>query len=439
MKHFESQYPINSREKEIGQILTCIKSGNFNQTISLPGGGRSQVLGFLAYNKALRTKHLGEKEKLFHFVLCNFSEIRNRPLSDVLKFLFLSTVESLTTIGLKKIPRLATLARNDNLQFEIFNNLKKLIEHLTLERNINIVFLFDNFDEYLAMVTQDFFKYLKDLRRSAPYKFSTVFAVNRPLETMLDQQVITDIYQFIADHSVYLNLYDLPSLEFRISSIEKAFAKTIKKEHLEKIIALTGGHVNLTRLCVETILESGVDGASAEFLLRHKSIQRALLDIWKSFTPAEQNILAFSKSASSVQLENESISYLTNIGLLKDGKLTIKLLEDFLKQNPSIQTTDQYIVFDAVTKEIKKGNFPISDKLTFFEYNLLKFFLQNPNRIVERDEIINAVWKNEKLTAGVTDEALDQLVFRARRKIENNPNAPVHLQTIKGRGFRFNP
>ena len=172
MKHFESQYPINSREKEIGQVLTCIKSGNFSQVISLPGGGRSNLLGLLANNKALREKHLGEKEKLFHFVLCNFSEIRNRPLGDVLKFLFLSTVESLTTIGLKKIPRLATLDRNDNLQFEIFNNLKKLIEHLTLERNINIVFLFDNFDEYLAMVTQDFFKYLKDLRRSAPVSYT---------------------------------------------------------------------------------------------------------------------------------------------------------------------------------------------------------------------------------------------------------------------------
>ncbi|OGH14799.1 MAG: hypothetical protein A2687_00990 [Candidatus Levybacteria bacterium RIFCSPHIGHO2_01_FULL_38_26] len=65
--------------------------------------------------------------------------------------------------------------------------------------------------------------------------------------------------------------------------------------------------------------------------------------------------------------------------------------------------------------------------------------VQNPNKIIEREEIINIVWANTKSTAGVTDQALDQLIFRVRKKIEDDPNNPEHLQTVKGRGFRFLP
>ena len=58
-------------------------------------------------------------------------------------------------------------------------------------------------------------------------------------------------------------------------------------------------------------------------------------------------------------------------------------------------------------------------------------------RVVEKEEIINAVWKEAKTTLGVTDQALDQLIFRLRKKIENEPNKPENILTIKGRGFKF--
>ena len=51
--------------------------------------------------------------------------------------------------------------------------------------------------------------------------------------------------------------------------------------------------------------------------------------------------------------------------------------------------------------------------------------------------MVNAVWGDLASTQGVTDQALDQLIFRLRKKIENNPNQPRHLLTIKGRGFKI--
>ena len=63
--------------------------------------------------------------------------------------------------------------------------------------------------------------------------------------------------------------------------------------------------------------------------------------------------------------------------------------------------------------------------------------LLKKEKIVGKEEVINNVWGDKTTTLGVTDQALDQLIFRLRKKIENNPNKPEHILTVKGRGFRF--
>src|SRR6185437_15500637 len=97
------------------------------------------------------------------------------------------------------------------------------------------------------------------------------------------------------------------------------------------------------------------------------------------------------------------------------------------------------IIYDENTNAIRKGKLVLSDDLTAAEFRLLKYFLHNSGQVVDRDTVIDVVWGDSKSTTGVTDQAVDQLVFRLRKKIEENPNQPTHLQTVKGRGFSFTP
>ena len=112
-------------------------------------------------------------------------------------------------------------------------------------------------------------------------------------------------------------------------------------------------------------------------------------------------------------------------------------MKDREKPDVVAKEANELFVFDPTTNEIKKGKEIVSDKLTSLEFRLLVFLLENKGRILERDSLINAVWKDSATTQGVTDQALDQLIFRLRKKIEPNPNSPTYLQTVKGRGFKF--
>jgi DNA-binding winged helix-turn-helix (wHTH) protein len=211
-------------------------------------------------------------------------------------------------------------------------------------------------------------------------------------------------------------------------------SKKTDKKILEEIMKLTGGHANLVRHCLEAILAANDKSVkiTPEFFLNQKPIRSTLFGIWDNLNPSEQNALTL------LNLEGQDVSYLEKIGLIEKSHLTIPLLRDYAKQSLRIKSENEgNFLFDQNTNEIKKGGLVISDKLTSFEFKLLKFFILNKDRIIERNEAINAVWGNQHSTAGVTEQALDQLVFRLRKKIEDDPNSPLYLQTVKGRGFKF--
>jgi len=434
-QHFESLYPDTTRFAEVEKILAFIKEGGSCQVVSVPGAGRSNLLGFLAYNRNLRIKHLGAEQSKFHFVYLSFSEIRKKPLIEATKFIFLGLVDSLRERQMIKDYEVANKLFKDSLELKdelvLFQGLKKAVDYLALEKDLTIVFLFDRFEDYISVVDSEFFANLRILRNRAKYKFSVVFSLNRPLEETLEATLMSDFYEFIAGKIVYLPIYDKPGVDFRIAYLEKITAKKLDQKLLEEVLELTGGHSNLMRLSAEALLATEQKFANKlvlrKFLLEQKPVRSALFTIWNSLTPSEQNFL----SGNGVLEEK----YLENVGLVKDGFLTISLLYDYLKEKSSSQKRSGLLLNDV--GEILQGEVVLSDKLTSLEYKLLQFLIENQGKILGKEEIINAVWQEGKTTLGVTDQALDQLIFRLRKKIEENPNAPTHIQTIKGRGFKF--
>jgi DNA-binding winged helix-turn-helix (wHTH) protein len=433
--HFESLYPDTTRFAEVEKILTFIKEGSSCQVVSVPGAGRSNLLGFLAYNRNLRIKHLGVNQSKFHFVYLNFSEIKKKPLIEAVKFIFLGLVDSLRERQMIKDYEVTNQLFKDSLELKdelvLFQGLKKAVDYLALEKNLTIVFLFDRFEDYISVVNSEFFANLRILRNRAKYQFSVIFSLNRPLEDTLEATLMSDFYEFIAGKIVYLPIYDKPGVDFRISYLEKITGKKLDKKLLGEVLELTGGHSNLMRLSAEALLATDQKFENKlvlrKFLLEQKPVRSALFGIWNSLIPFEQVVLADNGT-----LEEK---YLENVGLVKDGFLTISLLYDYLKEKSSSQKQGGFSLNEA--GEILQGEIVLSDKLTSLEYKLLKFLIENKGKVLQKEEIINTVWQEGKTTLGVTDQALDQLIFRLRKKIEENPNNPTHIQTIKGRGFRF--
>jgi len=258
---------------------------------------------------------------------------------------------------------------------------------------------------------------------STIFLHSVIFSLNRPLEETFEPTFFADFYEAVAGKVVYLPITDKTGTDFRISYLEKITNKKLDKELLKQVFELTGAHTNLVRLCVESMLASDEKLENKQlmrkYFLTQKPIRSALFAIWNFLTPGEKRQI--------VKGELKDSPFLENVGLIKDGLVTVPLFSDYAKEK---------------APELERESLDINalfEKLTSLEYRMLKFLLENKGRVVEKEEIINAVWGDQKTVLGVTDQALDQLVFRLRKKIEENPNSPTHIQTIKGRGFKFTP
>ena len=71
---------------------------------------------------------------------------------------------------------------------------------------------------------------------------------------------------------------------------------------------------------------------------------------------------------------------------------------------------------------------------TVREFRLLEYLAAHRGRVLTRDQLLDAVWKE---TPFVTPRSIDVYVRRLREKIERDPRQPQYLKTLRGIGYRF--
>ncbi len=74
-------------------------------------------------------------------------------------------------------------------------------------------------------------------------------------------------------------------------------------------------------------------------------------------------------------------------------------------------------------------------ELTTREFDLLLFFVSHPDRVFSREQLMESVWGSRYFG---TARTVDNFVARLRAHIDDDADAPRHLETVRGVGYRFN-
>jgi two-component system phosphate regulon response regulator OmpR len=74
--------------------------------------------------------------------------------------------------------------------------------------------------------------------------------------------------------------------------------------------------------------------------------------------------------------------------------------------------------------------------ITAMEFDLLKAFVDSPNRVLSRDRLLTLTRNREWEPF---DRSIDIRIARLRRKIEENPDNPLAIRTVRGAGYMFVP
>ena len=100
------------------------------------------------------------------------------------------------------------------------------------------------------------------------------------------------------------------------------------------------------------------------------------------------------------------------------------------KLRPAVSFGEVQVDF-ARMQALKAGK-PVA--LTAHEFKLLRFFLENPERVIGREELLNEVWG---YNCWPSTRTVDNQILKLRQKLEADPANPVHFCTVHGAGYRF--
>lgn len=98
----------------------------------------------------------------------------------------------------------------------------------------------------------------------------------------------------------------------------------------------------------------------------------------------------------------------------------------------------QKIVHNGLCIKPRKGEVLLYDqeiKLTKHEFNLLYYFMENPNKVVSREELMDQLYPYAEKS--VLDRTIDAHIKKLRRKIETDPASPKRIITVRGMGYKF--
>lgn len=84
-------------------------------------------------------------------------------------------------------------------------------------------------------------------------------------------------------------------------------------------------------------------------------------------------------------------------------------------------------------KMVYKNGKPL--EMTALEYKILVLFFENRGRILTRNQILSHIW--DESGNFVNDNTLTVYIKRLREKVEDNPNEPDIIKTVRGMGYKI--
>lgn len=212
------------------------------------------------------------------------------------------------------------------------------------------------------------------------------------------------------------------------------------RELIQQYLDNQGYHV----ICVE-------DGPSMDDALAESSVDLILLDL---MLPGEDGLSIAKRLKASrntpiimVSAQGQEVDRIVGLEIGADDYIAkpfnprelLARIRAVMRRNAAPDQDRQVVEFgtfrlDLEAHRLTEGNRTVP--LTSGEYDLLSVLVQYPNRVLDRDRIV------ERLNSGQRspfDRSVDVRVTRLRSKIEPDPSAPRYIRTVWGKGYMFCP
>lgn len=322
------------------------------------------------------------------------------------------------------------------------NFLIKITKH-----GFEVVFFLGEFDE-LEFASKVFYNNLQSLWSNLYPKVFYIFLTIQDLTKPKFIEKFGELNAATLQNVIYIPIRQGADIDYLIDYfVERAGCEfNDKQKKLTKRIC--GGHPYLIKATVRIIANNYINEKSdrkvEEALFEHYDLLSAARRLYNLRSDTEKKVLkqiVFGEKISN----HQTFKRLIKLGLVKkdDKKYntfsrlfnhTVKSSEE-LDLSKSSKNKKVGLYIDENGGVICYSGNPIEEKFTRQEYDLLKMFLENQGKLINRDDISKILWGSEYYEK-YSDWAIDQVVSKVRKKIKDL-GTKTKLITIRGRGYKL--
>jgi|SRR5579871_1817874 len=418
----EASYSLGFRQKDVEALEEHLR---LRHSIELIGMKRVGINNFLRFFLAHKNNH---KDPNNLFIMVDLNALIEREIFPFWRLTFKRITDAVTASSAdEKVKSRISALFDSSIQsgdlFLTYDGVREALQILGREHMNPTIFL-TRFDRLQDVITPEFFDNLQNLKDASDHKLSYVFTSFRELEqlspTIFHNKSLSNFSQI---H--YLRPATDKDMEIILTTFEQKYEIHIEEELRQKLITLSGGHVQYLQLSsiiyYETMKKGGND---QEFLAMLPDDERITLlseELWESLTTEEQLVLKKVWQGDPVSIEErQKAKYLWDTGFIGEGGVKRVFSELFAHYLDYIIKEQQSTSLHDFTKK---------------EFTLFSFLQAHTDEVCERDAIIETVWPEYK-ELGVSDWSVDKLVARVRNKLKKQ-NSPYHIVTIKTRGYKL--
>lgn len=336
-----STNPTHYREEVLQPLFKYIKSGESFYVVGAPSVGKTRLMDFIMGDDSdalwagedvdrdwVKSKYLGEDiaSKIW-LVRVDMNRMRHENDWAFQFYELLLNTLLLTCNRCVSMDKVETL-RVDlaALDSQVIQSKDTLMAHRLFEMavnmicqsyNIQICFLFDEFDDTYQTMQRELFSQLRAIRDANKYRLTYILFLRNLPEKLRSPKDNESFYELISRNMLGLGPYSAMDSFHIIGQLEKRRDHELNKENREWVWNNSGGHPGLIQALFAFVKENSLTTAqkqNPEWLVKQEIIREEFRKIWNGLLDEEQD--ALKKIA---QGDQKSVSFSTGTLLLGKG------------------------------------------------------------------------------------------------------------------------
>jgi DNA-binding winged helix-turn-helix (wHTH) protein len=436
------EHPVTYRKEILAQLFAFLTAGESTAVIASASMGKSRLVQFLL-REDVAQHYLGEdaEQLLLVWLDCNrLGDFTAWHLYELFLDALLAAVEErphLVTLRDEYRPLHLEVIRSENALLA-----QRVVERLTRtlcrEHGLKIGMVLDEFDDAYAQLPSQVLAGMRGMRDANKYRLCYLLFTRDHPEYLRDPADGEGLYEQFSRNVLYLQPYQHEDAHHVIAQLAERIRVApdrLSPSVVEQIVTLSGGHPGLM-----VALLSGLAGeppprsiSFADWAMQLEKVHEECRKLHEGLRAQERRTMLYVANGASVA--HQQWEPLRQKGLIRRDPnqglcIFSPLLQAYLHGQAMPGNTGLAIDPDAGIVSVDGQR--VVD-LSGLPYDLLIYLYRRQGEVCEREEIMNAIYK--EANANGQENRLDAVVTRLRKQIEQDSRNPQYVKTVRGRGF----